>query len=200
MTTPLDLPMLGSGPTERADAARNRRAILDAAARLFAERGVRCVSMETIAMEAGVGKGTVFRRFGDRAALALGVLDETERELQEGLLRGPPPLGPGASPVERLVAFGDAMFDRLEAHGDLILDAELASAGAWLRSEPHAVHWLHIHTLVEAACPECDVGYVTDVLLTVLTAKAFLQQRRLREMPLDRLKLGWADVVRRLLG
>jgi AcrR family transcriptional regulator len=195
----MDLPIIGSEPVERADAARNRRAILAAAERLFRERGVREVSMDLIAAEAGVGKGTLFRRFGDRAALALAVIDASERTLQDAMIRGGPPLGPGAPPRERLVAFGAAMLDRLEIHGDLILEGELASTGAWLRPEPHAVHWLHIRHLVEEARPDCDVGYVTDVLLGVLTAKLVLQQRRLREMPLDRLKAGFADLVDRLL-
>ncbi len=52
----------------RADAERNRLRILEAAGALFAERGLD-VSMEQIAIRAGVGVGTVYRRFGDRDAL-----------------------------------------------------------------------------------------------------------------------------------
>jgi len=52
----------------RVDAERNRRRILAAAAALFAERGVD-VSMDDIAAAAGVGVGTVYRRFPDREAL-----------------------------------------------------------------------------------------------------------------------------------
>src|SRR4051794_37445864 len=92
----LELPVVDAEPPERADAARNRRRILAAAARLFAERGAACTSMEAIAAEAGVGKGTLFRRFGDRSNLALAVLSERERELQDAMLAGPAPLGPGA--------------------------------------------------------------------------------------------------------
>jgi len=46
---------------------------------------------------AGVGKGTLIPRFGDRAGLAVALLDERERELQERILSGRPPLGPGAA-------------------------------------------------------------------------------------------------------
>jgi AcrR family transcriptional regulator len=52
----------------RVDAERNRRRVLAAAADLFAERGVD-VSMDDIAAAAGVGVGTVYRRFPDREAL-----------------------------------------------------------------------------------------------------------------------------------
>lgn len=197
--TAMDLPVIGTEPRERADAARNRRRILAAAQRLFAQQGVRCTSMDAIAAEAGVGKGTLFRRFGDRSSLALAVLDESERELQDAVLDGPPPLGPGVAPCRRLVAFGAAMLDRLETHLDLLLDAELHSAGGFLRSEPYMVHWLHVRTLVEQARPSCDVDYTTDVLLGALSAQVFAHQRRVREMPLERLKQGYADLVGKMM-
>ena len=52
----------------RADAERNRERILAAAAALFAERGLD-VSLDDIAAAAGVGVGTVYRRFPDKDAL-----------------------------------------------------------------------------------------------------------------------------------
>jgi AcrR family transcriptional regulator len=199
-TTVMELPVLGTEPHERADAARNRRRILAAAQKLFAQNGVHCTSMDAIAAEAGVGKGTLFRRFGDRASLALAVLDESERALQDAIISGPPPLGPGAPPCRRLIAFGAAMLDRLSLHCDLLIDAEIGRSGAYLRSEPHAVHWLHVHALVEEARPDCDVDYTTDVLLGALTAQIFAHQRRVRAMDLDRLKAGYADLVSRMFN
>src|SRR3954464_977924 len=94
------------GPKERADAARNRLRILSAAADLVGERGIEHVSMEDVARAACVGTGTLYRRFGDRAGLALALLDEHTREFQDALISGPPPLGPGAPAPERLRAFG----------------------------------------------------------------------------------------------
>jgi AcrR family transcriptional regulator len=79
------LPLINAEPPERADAARNRRLVLDAARRLF-EQNPGCVTMEAVAAEAGVGKGTVFRRFGDRASLARAVISEYESELVALLL------------------------------------------------------------------------------------------------------------------
>src|SRR5919106_4825012 len=103
------LPVAGRPRRERADAARNRERVLAAARRLFAERGVANVTMEQIARAAGVGKGTVFHRFGDRAGLALALLDDGERELQEAVLHGRPPLGPGAPARERLLGLVEAL-------------------------------------------------------------------------------------------
>uniref|UniRef100_UPI002FF0ABD1 helix-turn-helix domain-containing protein n=1 Tax=Streptomyces cyaneofuscatus TaxID=66883 RepID=UPI002FF0ABD1 len=59
-----------SGPKPRADAARNREAVLAAADRLFAEHdSPGTVTMADIAAAAGVGKATLFRGFGDRTGL-----------------------------------------------------------------------------------------------------------------------------------
>ena len=121
-----ELPFAGRARPERADAARNRARVLEAARRLFAERGVEAVTMEEVAREAGVAKGTVFNRFGDRAGLALALLDDHERDLQERIVRGRPPLGPGAPPRDRLLAFLAALAELTFAHRDLLREAERA--------------------------------------------------------------------------
>jgi AcrR family transcriptional regulator len=64
----------------RADAERNRRRILEAAAELFAERGLQ-VSLDDVAARAGVGVGTVYRRFPNREALVNAVLEARVEEL-----------------------------------------------------------------------------------------------------------------------
>jgi AcrR family transcriptional regulator len=72
--------------------------------------------MDAIAREAGVGRGTLYRRYPDIPSIATALLDEHERSLQEKLLGGEPPLGPGAPPARRLAAFYAAMTDLLEQH------------------------------------------------------------------------------------
>jgi AcrR family transcriptional regulator len=57
----------------RADAEDNRRALLDAAREVFVEEGT-SVALDKIAKRAGVGIGTLYRRFPDRDALLRGVL------------------------------------------------------------------------------------------------------------------------------
>src|ERR1700740_1037708 len=98
MSTHVELPLLDGDAHERADAARNRERILCSAVRLFDERGVDCVSMDDVAEAAGVGKGTVFRRFGSRAALAQAVLSEQERGVLGEIIPRQAPLGPGTPP------------------------------------------------------------------------------------------------------
>lgn len=106
----------GKPRAERADAARNRAHLLETAREMVAEVGVEHVTMDGLAERAGLGKGTVFRRFGTRAGIFVALLDETERAFQERVMSGPPPLGPGADPVDRLIAYGHARATFLTEH------------------------------------------------------------------------------------
>jgi AcrR family transcriptional regulator len=161
-------------PRERADAARNRARVLDAAARVLAERGGRDVTMEDIAAAAGVGKATLYRRYPDVGSIAVALLDEHERVLQERLLRGRPPLGPGAPPGERLAAFLRAMVGLLERHGHLALAVETGAR----RFETGAYRAWALH--VRALLDEAGVGgsaALADALLAPLAPDAYAHQR-----------------------
>ncbi|MCA2227427.1 TetR/AcrR family transcriptional regulator [Nonomuraea aurantiaca] len=166
------LELLRGGPVnERADAARNREKVLAAAARLFAEKGVEAVSMDAIATEAGVGKGTLFRRFGDKSGLAVALLDERERVLQERILSGPPPLGPGAPARDRLTAFVDAYLDYLFAHLDLVRMSETASPGARYRIGAYRFWHRHAAILLAASRPGSDADVLSHALLAATAAE-----------------------------
>lgn len=95
---------------ERADAARNRQAILDAASTLFdMAADPMAVTMDDVAAAAGVGKGTLFRRFGDRAGLLRAVFRTRIAALAATVETGPPPLGPGTPAPVRITAVLDAV-------------------------------------------------------------------------------------------
>ncbi|GAA2631741.1 helix-turn-helix domain-containing protein [Actinomadura fulvescens] len=165
--TPLEL-LRTPPPKERADAARNRAAVLEAAARLFAEHGVEAVSMDQVATAAGVGKGTLFRRFGDKSGLAAALLDARERVLQEAILHGPPPLGPGAPASERLAAFINAYLDYLQEHLALIRMSETATPGA--RYRIGAYRFWHRHTAILLDTTP-DPEHTAHALLAALAAE-----------------------------
>lgn len=198
---PRDLPVVGT-PRERADAARNRDRILCAAARLFEETDdPGAVTMDAVAAAAGVGKGTVFRRFGDRAGLMRSLLDEHETAFQEAVIRGEPPLGPGASPAEQLVAFGRGRFELLEKHGPMIASAEAGEHGEARFSSPvYLFYRSHIAILVRECSAAVDADYLTEALLAPLAADVYLYQRQGRGMSFERICDGYADLVERLLG
>ena len=188
--TPLEL-LRAPPPRERADAARNRAAVLAAAARLFAEHGVAGVSMDQVAAAAGVGKGTVFRRFGDKAGLAAALLDARERELQEAILRGPPPLGPGADPADRLAAFADAYLDYLLGHLELVRMSETAAPGARYRIGAYRFWHRHVAILLSGV-PDPD--HAAHAFLAVVAAEHVAAV--LPELGEARLRAGLARLAR----
>jgi AcrR family transcriptional regulator len=187
---------------ERADARRNRERILCAAARLIEARGIDCVSMDDVAHEAGVGKGTLYRRFGDRGSLLRALIEEPERELQEQLIRGLPPLGPGAPPEERLHAFGDALLTFLDGHAPFIQAAEKLAGGSKRYSHPvYAFYRTHVGLLLHQILgdgPQTD--YYADCLMALLGAEPFLHQREQRGMSVDEIKAGWHALVDAVLA
>ncbi len=181
---------------ERADAARNRARILEAAAPLFAEAAGRPLTMAAVAAAAGVGKATLYRRYPDVASIAVALLDEHERELQDRLLRGPPPLGPGAPPGERLAAFYAAMIALLEAHGHLALAAETGARR--YETGAYAAWAVHVGTLVEAAGLPPSPALVC-ALLAPLAVEVHAHQRAAGRSP-DEIAAALAVVARGVLG
>ncbi len=171
----IELPVLrASRPRERADAARNRVAVLDAASRLFHEHGVDAVSMDAIAAAAGVGKGTLFRRFGDKSGLAVALLDEREQALQQAILTGPPPLGPGAPAAQRLSAFFSAYLEYELDHLDLLRMSETASPGARYRVGAYRFWRLHVTILLREIAPQPDPDALAHTLLAMVSAEHLL--------------------------
>ncbi len=163
-----------AGRRERCDAARNRERILCTAARLFADRGVTNVSMDEIAAAAEVGKGTLYRRFGDRAGLALALLEAEDTALQDGFLRGPAPLGPGAPPRERLDAFLSALSRFRDEHGALIAEAERTKpTGSRFGGGPYGAYHTHVRILLRELDPTLDIDVLAHVLLAPFRAELY---------------------------
>jgi AcrR family transcriptional regulator len=181
---------------ERADAARNRQRILDAAERLFASEDPAAVTMGEIARAAGVGRATLYRRYPDPASVAMALLDEHERELQERLISGDPPLGPGAPPADRLAAFLAAMVDLLDRHLHLALGAETGSAR--FATGAYGFWRLHVRTLlVEAELPDPDP--LVDQLLAPLAPEVYRYQRDQLGLRPDRIAESLGAMAHRLL-
>lgn len=192
--SPGQLPV--SVPQERGDAARNRALLLEAARRLVAQRGAEAVSMDDVAAAAGVGKGTLFRRFGSRAGLMLVLLDDDEKAVQHAFLYGPPPLGPGAPPLERLLAFGRERLRFAHTHRALLTEANRELQARY--GPVFAVNHTHVRTLLAAAGSTGDLDAQADALLALLDPDYV--SHRMAGQNLDDLGDAWDSLARKLCG
>jgi AcrR family transcriptional regulator len=190
------LPMLGDHP-ERRDAARNREVLLEAAEQLVEHCGVGSVTMDAVAQKAGVGKGTVFRRFDSRAGLMAALLNRSETEWQRLVMNGPPPLGPGAEPMDRLLTFGRSRAELNLRHADLIRAASHEGDQSYAAYSFAATH---VRYLLGELRVRGDIALLATALLAPLEVVILEQQTRTDGMNVDRVVAGWEDLVRRVVA
>lgn len=186
--------------TERADAARNRATLVATAREMLVDPGIDKITMDALAERSGLGKGTVFRRFGTRSGIFMALLGDGERGFQERVLSGPPPLGPGAEPLERLISFGQRRLRFLRENSE-IARAAFDGRATVPSGPPTAFTRAHIRGLLE----QLGVGAADlDVLAMQLTAALdvpvvlYAQAEGAEENFDERLERGWEDLVRRL--
>ncbi len=191
------------GGLERSDAARNRRRILAAARQLFGEKGVTRVTMEEVARTAGVGKGTLYRRFSNKGLLCEALLDEPTRRLQAEMLVSLSDPGRGALEklrnfLVRLVLFTEENLDLLYGGQDTLQGAErVARYGHpsydWIR-------WTVLGLLREAARngeldEEKDIEYLADAMLAPLNVDLYYHQSRMLGLSPGRISAGLSSMI-----
>jgi AcrR family transcriptional regulator len=192
----------------RSDAARNRAAVLAAASRLFSARSSGSdVSMDQIAEAAGVGKGTLFRAFGDRAGLLQAVFEAHTDTFREAVTSGPAPLGPTAEPRERLHAIMTEIVRAKLAHRQLALALEETvsqrKADTLYQTAPY--QWIHevlteiLDQILADRPNDTSPRWLAHVLLAVV--RADLLEHLVRTSADERQLLkDVTDTVERLLG
>lgn len=192
-----------AGAVERRDAARNRAAILAAAGVLFAERGVTRVTMEEIARAAGVGKGTLYRRFPNKGYLCRELLDEPTRQLQQETLglTGDDAL----DALEKLDRFLDRLALFTDRNLDLLYGGRETLCGsdrmAWFAHPAQDWQRWTVLGLLRAAANEGEMGthldleYLAVALLAPLDVDLFYYQRRVQGIPVKRISAGLRSLV-----
>jgi AcrR family transcriptional regulator len=192
------LTVADSAPAERGDAARNRGLLLEAARTLIADRGAEAVTMDDVATAAGVGKGTLFRRFGSRSGLMIVLLDEDERAEQAAFMFGPPPLGPGAPPLTRLLAYGRERLRFVSTHLELLSEAGRDPQVRF--SSPATLHRTHVRMLLESADTTGDLDAQTDALTALLDADYVTHQITDLGRTVEAQADAWESLARKLCG
>ena len=186
---------------ERRDAAANRVRILQTAENLFAQHGVANVNMADIAQAAGVGKGTLYRRFTNKAELCLALMDSQMIDFQNGMLSRMQQMSAQDLPkMDQLDQFIDALIYFTDAHAPLL--CEVQRAGLLQEQEPdglelpHFWQYMTVNGLLKAAAANgelasnLDIDYLADALLAPLKADIFYYQREVRGFSLERISAG----------
>ncbi|MEU5693996.1 helix-turn-helix domain-containing protein [Actinosynnema sp. NPDC020468] len=182
---------------ERSDAARNRLAILAAAERLIGERGLDRVCMEDVAAAAGVGKGTVFRRFGDREGLVQAVV---AHGAQEWLAESEALLTAGEVPAEeRVVTFVGRLFDHVVARLPLIRALERVASDDSACDGNATLTQTRLATLIAQVNPGLDAHYAAHALLANLRGDVLHHLVARCGLPVDRVRSGVISLARALL-
>jgi AcrR family transcriptional regulator len=153
--------------------------------------------MDAVAAAAGVGKGTVFRRFESREGLMAAVLNHSETEWQAQVMGGPPPLGPGAEPWDRLLAFGRTRLETTLLHAELIREAGRAGDRARGAYGFAAMHVRHLLNELEVTG---DLPILATALLAPMELPILDQQVAIEGFPVERVYAGWVDLARRIVG
>ncbi|MER7584466.1 TetR/AcrR family transcriptional regulator [Kitasatospora sp. NPDC097691] len=185
----------------RKDAARNRAAALAAADTLFADcRSPDEITMADIAAAAGVGKGTLFRAFGDRTGLIRALYGARLEPLSAAVDSGPPPLGPATPPLERAPALLDALLCFKLDNRHLALALEGTGADSPYRTQ-HYEHWhALLRDLLERIPGLADAGFTAHALLAATRADLVGHLTDEEHVPREELRRRLADYARSALG
>ncbi len=181
----------------RADAVKNRARLLETAARLFDTHGIDAVSMSQVAQEAGVGKGTLYRHFNSKTALALALLDQEQRALQERTLQrlrsdhDAPPLALLRWFMAEVLAFTDR-------HLDLLYIANDASAPPTLELGAHQWWRQTIRALLQRAQPPGDVDLLTETLFVLVDVNTLRYLRVTRGHSVEQVHVHLLTTIDRL--
>jgi AcrR family transcriptional regulator len=187
------------GRSERKDAAANRKLIMETAETLFAEKGVENVCMAEIAQVAGVGKGTLYRRFANKAELCLALMDTQMTDFQNEMLTEFRKMTTNSVPkMAQLEFFIDALVHFTDAHSPLL--SEVQSEGLLHEGRstemPHFWQYMTVHGLFQAAIEAgeipagLDTEYLADAILAPLKVDIFRFQREIRGFTLERISEG----------
>lgn len=178
----------------RADAVRNHRLLLNTARRLFKEQTINDVTMSAIAKAAGVGKGTLYRHFDDKADLCHALLDEAMRDFQQATLQKMK-----AGDAETVLRwFLQATVDYVDQNSDLLHEAAIQSNEEMWRHPAHIWWRQTIRGLLERLQPAGDLDYMADVLYIMLDVQTmrFQQQNGYSQ---SRIKEGLLLLLERFL-
>jgi AcrR family transcriptional regulator len=195
---------------ERRDAAANRQLLLETAAELFADQGVASVHMTDIAKEAGVGKGTLYRRFAHKGELCLHLLDKELQAFQEGALASLREQTAAGRPfMAQLDSFLDSLVPFIASNLPLMIEIANSPLSATDSfgldvNRPHFWQEMTVRGLLQRAQkaaeipPHLDVPYIASALMAPLDARILHYQLEVQAFPVSQISAGLRQLVNAL--
>lgn len=207
MVGALELEVWMAEEKERRDAAANRVLILETAEQLFNEHGVPNVNMAEIAQAAGVGKGTLYRRFANKGELCLSLLDSQLRSFQDKQLAAfRQMMEEGTSYLSQLTHFLKALARFTERHMPLLIEVQQHEQGVGneVLERPHSWQYITVNGLLREAARageiavDADTPVLAEALLAPLGAFTYRFQRERLGFTPERIGDGLALLVQGL--
>ena len=192
---------------ERRDAAENRQRILTVTQQLFAEQGIENVTMSQIAKAAGIGQGTLYRRYGNKGELCIALLKSNFPQLRERIDRHLAEIATSMSKLEQLNSFLEQLIAAIEDKFPLLSAIGDAAIGPQRGMQFHNpwYEWTHgtISKLLNEAIAQGEIlplnaAFTADSLLATLSIDLYLFQRNDRKFTPEQILQGirWIYIER----
>ncbi len=199
----LSTPFGGRVRHERRDALEHRQRILQVAQNLFAKHGVHAVSMHQIAKAAGVGQGTLYRRYAHKGDLCMDLLHERHERLLTDVATFFA-MNADVPALERLDGMLALSITFLEEQGALLSPVAFTEIQETLCNDETAktehlpfYHWLHsifsglLNEAVERKeLAALDTSFTADAILVTLNPMFYHLQRQERGLSPEHILQG----------
>jgi AcrR family transcriptional regulator len=183
-------PKPGTGTRRQQQKAETRAIILDAARSLFEERGFDGTTMRTLAAEAGVGLGTIFSHFPDKAALLMAALLDDLAQTDQRIAATLPEGAPIKDQIMLVAAAGIGYWCRRPELSATLLREMWFVTGPWAqkRHEETARFIGFVRELLEDARERGELRPGADLASTAEAMYSFYVGRLIRAVGDDRLE------------
>ncbi|MBA3826840.1 MAG: TetR/AcrR family transcriptional regulator [Ktedonobacterales bacterium] len=192
---------------ERRDAAAHRQRILAVARDLFAHAGVAAVTMHQIARAAGIGQGTLYRRYANKGDLCRDLMHEHHErfiiELRAYVAEAysAPALTKLTEVIERMLHFVNdsmALLETVVTTAILDMDCNEGSAltdgppmrHEWFQAQQNLLEGLLREAVADGEIAPLDVAYTADLLLSAMNPLSLHYQQAERGYSLERIAAG----------
>jgi TetR/AcrR family transcriptional repressor of mexAB-oprM operon len=181
---------------ERKDSIEHRRIILQKAQALFTEYGVDSVTMHQIAKSAGIGQGTLYRRYAHKGELCQDLMMESTQHLCDDV-QSYLDANPQLPAKERLVMFLGIFLDFIESHSHWLISihAPTCEGRQSLMYQSPLYSYMHnaIYQLLNEALPatieaSSDRTFRADTMLASMNPEFYLFMRRERGYSKEEIK------------